>query len=264
MTDTRGRWYVPELHDIHPGSADAFDDMLGLLPIAARRVAAVLLVPRYEGAKPLDRDPRLVDRLTGIGGELVLHGHTHVAPDTPWNRLWYGTRNDAEYARLPTDAARHAIVEGARLVESATGLRPRWFCAPRWRYSSGTTRALHELRWPGWLLQNAIVTLQAGPVGEPHLVSRPSPTIWFDDGERPWRRSAAAWLRGRRLAAILSGNRPFRLAIHPRDVMDQETRHDIRRLLDTLDATGWRPTTVTGASGVHDPDRQAGDGGVPR
>jgi hypothetical protein len=69
----------------------------------------------------------------------------------------------------------------------------------------------------------------------------PIEALWFDDGARSVTRALAKQVRARRVRSILSDRRTFRFVVHPRDVDDPRTRHEISELLAELQAEGWRP-----------------------
>jgi predicted deacetylase len=246
------------LHDVHPATVAPLSDLIAVLPEPARAAAAVLVVPDHRHVSPVDRSPEFCDWVRRTGRDVVLHGHAHEAADTVWNRFWYGSANDAEFARLDRGPARHALAAGIEVVTRAIDRAPRWFCAPRWSYSAGTFAAMRDVGLAGWMLRDALERADGVRVA--------MPAVWFDDGPRSWRRRGAGLLRRRRVARLMRGNVSFRLALHPRDVTVPDIRREIADLVSTLTADGWTPVSLSevAASLGGDPtnrSRRSGDHG---
>jgi predicted deacetylase len=228
--------YLPELHDVHPGTLRDMASLLALLPPAAQRCAAVLAVPRWMGGEPVEADPACVAWLRERAGRVVLHGLTHAAPPSLWSVALAGSRNDAEFARARLGDAETMIATGRAALARTVGRQPEWFCAPRWEQRDETAAALCEAGFRGWMLRDRLVLATGRTL--------PVPALWFDDGERAWVRLAARARRARRTARLLSERAPFRLALHPRDLSAPGVLHEIRELLGTLDAEGWTPASL--------------------
>jgi predicted deacetylase len=228
--------YFPELHDVAPPTRRQLDAMLELLSDEARSVASVLVVPNWEGRSPIDADPSFVRDVSSLGGCKVLHGFTHSLGARWSDRLFYGTSNESEFARLNRSDAAGRLEIGRRLFEAAFGAPPRWFCAPRWQASEGTCVALEALGIPGRMFRDACVT----PDGRSSRV----PAVWFDDGERALTRAGAALVRRARIGRLLRGARAIRVSLHPRDVSRGATRRAISDLFSTLHDAGWVPRPI--------------------
>jgi predicted deacetylase len=231
-----GAWFFPELHDASPANRDALARMLDCLDDRARAVAAVLVVPDWGGMAPIDADPEFAATVRALAGPRVLHGLTHTIGRTLWDHVWYGTSDEGEFARLGRAEAHARLRDAVRRYAQALGEQPTWFCAPRWRASGGTLEALDALGIRG-VMHRDRCTL---PSGETVHV----PALWFDDGRRPWTRAGASVLRARIRARLLAERRPFRLALHPRDVADVRVRREIASLLARLASDGWEPRSI--------------------
>ena len=206
--------------------------MLALLPPDAQTVAALLVVPRWGGLRPITACAELVAELLERPGEKVLHGFTHSLGPSLWNRIVFGTDNESEFAGCTQAAALDRLRAGCQLFGEAFGYAPRWFCAPRWQEGRETTRALRRVGIRGRMLRSHY-DVGNGPL--------PIEALWFDDGTRGVTRELARQIRARRVRTILSERRPFRLVLHPRDVTDTRTRREIDALLEQLQRDGWRP-----------------------
>lgn len=232
--------YVPELHDVHPGSVETIARILEGLTGEDRAACAILVVPNWSHRGPCHEDGPFVEWLRRQPGEKVLHGYAHTAPQTAWNHYWYGTDNDAECSRLDLPAARALVQAGTVILEGATGRRPRWFCAPRWHQTSAVTQALSEAGFAGWMRRDHLRLADGRRLD--------LPAVWFDDGVRVWRRSAAGMVRRFHVGRLLDSGRPLRLALHPRDRQAPESWQEARDLLDTLRRRGWTPMSLTQAA----------------
>ena len=230
------RFYVPEIHDLHPGMAGRLDDLLAVLPERARECAAPLVVPAWQDRFPLEEDAAFVGRVKKLPGEKVLHGWTHsLGPDFV-NWLIYGHDNRSEFARLSEADAAGRIAKGLRVFDACLGETPRWFCAPRWAQSRAATSALRKAGFFGYQLHNRCVVVD-GP-------SVPLHAVCFDTGERKWKNGLARSARAGVIGRLLSAARPFRLTLHPADPEDPKTWGQVMDLMARLDDEGWKPVAL--------------------
>lgn len=225
-------FFIPEIHDVSAADAGKLRAMLALLPQDAQAVAPLLVVPRWAGARPITESKELVADLLALPGEKVLHGFTHSLGPSTWNRLVFGTDNESEFAGCTRTEALDRLRAGSQLFREAFGYAPRWFCAPRWYEGQETTLALQQVGIRGRMLRSYY------DIGNRQL---PIEALWFDDGARTVTRALAKQVRARRVRCILSERRTFRFVLHPRDVDDPRTRHEISELLAQLQSEGWRP-----------------------
>lgn len=236
MTDAC--WFVPEIHDVHPGTADATARLLDRLPESARTQTVFCIVPDWDGRGPITSDRAFLARTVAAGGERVLHGLTHNVGENLWNRLRYGTPNHAEFSRLSEDDARRRTERGIAIFTEAFGDPPAWFCAPRWQQSAAATAVLCRSGL-GYMLRDRCV----GADGQVLAM----PAIWFDEGRRAWASRAAAPLRGRRIGRLVRAGTPFRLVLHPGDLDDRRVAAELDGVLAALAAGGWASRSLSGA-----------------
>ena len=230
---TWSRFYVPEIHDIHPGMASRFDALLGLLPTAARDVTALLVVPDWHGQGVLSPDGALCRRLRDLPGEKVLHGWTHSLGPDFMNWAVYGHENRSEFGRLGQAEAARRLERGLATYRACFGHDPRWFCAPRWAESAGTAAALRDIGIGARMLRTR---LQAGDD-----TSVPLPALCFDVGDRALPVAVMRRAREPGIRRLLAEGRPFRLTLHPSDPDHPATWAQMQRLVRHLEAQGWTP-----------------------
>lgn len=232
------RFYVPEIHDIYPGMETKLDAMLGVLPTAARGVAALLIVPDWQGRAPLAADEAFGRRIAGLPGEKVLHGFTHSLGPDFLNWLLYGHDNRSEFARLGRQEAADRLARGLEALRQI-GIAPRWFCAPRWQQSTGARAALEQAGFAGYMLRDRLDLFSGASV--------PLPALNFDEGDRKLRNRAMHFLREGTMKRMLAGNSPFRVALHPADVRDPVAWNQVMRLFGRLHGEGWIPLSPDAA-----------------
>lgn len=227
-----GHFFV-EIHDASPRAASVIDSFVARLPESIASLASILVVPNWGGAAgwPLAANPGFVDRLRAHPGTKVLHGTTHTLGSRFWDRVYYGTDNESEFADLDERTAASRLRTGMNAYADAFGEMPQWFCAPRWQMSAGSHRAVAAAGIPGILTRNHIAW-------HGRVVSH-APAVWFDDGTRRVVRAIAARLRRGRVRALLSAGGPLRVTLHPRDFQDRKTIAEIAGLVDSLGAAGW-------------------------
>jgi len=149
---------VVSIHDVAPSTSREvawLRSRLGDLGVE-RRVLKV--IPNEAGERPVDEDAGLVEVLRAeqaAGGEVVLHGWTHLVADgqrrtlarfgaaSPVDRMrarlfaW----NTAEFLDLPDAEARRWIDAGRSRLEGI-GLAVEGFCAPGWLAGPAVSRLL--------------------------------------------------------------------------------------------------------------------------
>jgi predicted deacetylase len=233
------RTYVPEIHDVHPGMLRELDAMTGVMPAAARDVAAILVVPDWMGAAPIAADRNFIAAVSALPGEKVLHGFTHSLGPDFWNWLFYGHDNRSEFARLGRHEAAGRIASGLKAFADAFGKLPRWFCAPRWQQSAAATEALKAAGIGAWMTGRGFSAADGRRADLPALN--------FDEGERKLRNAILHRLREGRISRLLAAGRPFRVALHPADVGDPVAWAQVTNLFARLAAEGWRPVSTDAA-----------------
>lgn len=237
------RHFFVEIHDASPRAAAVIDDLIAQLPTPIASLASILVVPNWGGKGgiegwPLAAHPGFVDRLRAHPGTKVLHGTTHTLGSRFWDRVYYGTENESEFANLDERAAASRLRDGMNAFADALGEMPQWFCAPRWQMSAGSRRALVAAGIPGLLTREHIAW-------RGRVVSH-APAVWFDDGTRRVVRAVAARLRRRRVRTLFTAGRPLRVTLHPRDMADRRAVAEVAALVDSLGSAGWTARALSG------------------
>jgi uncharacterized protein len=225
------RHYYIESHDASPAAAKVIDLLVARLPAPIAAMASIFVVPNWAGRWPLAQHPGFVDRVRAHPGTKVLHGTTHTLGARFWDRLYFGTENESEFAGLDEHAAASRLHEGREAFVEAFGEMPHWFCAPRWQMSAGSHRALAAAGIPGVLTRDHISW-------HGRVVAH-APAVWFDDGTRRAVRTIAGQLRRRRVRMLFTAGGPLRVTLHPRDVDDRKATAEITALVDSLGTAGW-------------------------
>ena len=234
--DSWSRFYVPEIHDLYPGSADRLDMLLGALPDKARERAALLLVPYWQQQHRLDSAGGFCRTLRDFPGDVVLHGWTHSLGFAWWDWLWCGHDNRSEFAGLSEREATRRLMLGRSAFADAIGRVPRWFCAPRWQQNRAVTAALKATGFVGFHLHNRVELCSGERISLPALC--------FDEGERSLGIAIGRTLRTRNISTLLRQGRPFRLTLHPTDMCYAKTWRQLTGLIARLDAEGWAPLSL--------------------
>ncbi len=235
-TETMARFYVPEVHDIHPGMEAQLDALLDVWPEEARAHLALLVVPNWQNQYPLDAAVPFVQRVARLPGEKVLHGWTHSLGPDFWNWLMYGHDNRSEFATLDEAEARSRIAAGVDAFAAHFGSAPCWFCAPRWHQSAATASVLREAGFAGYMLRGSLQMFSGATARLPSLC--------FDEGERKLRSAAARALREMTIAGLFRRGRPFRITLHPNDVVDAAAWRQVKRVMTRLSDEGWQPLGI--------------------
>jgi predicted deacetylase len=226
--------YHVELHDVRRGGAATARAMLALVPDEARALVSWLVVPRWHNGDPIDRNDPLVQLIDPA--HLVLHGFTHLAGPSAWNRTWYGTEDEGEFRELDQDAAAQRIERGCHDLQQTFGVAPRWFCAPRWQLATPAAAVAAGL---GVMTRDALVTANGA-------CTRAS-AIWFDHGTRRLSRLAGGLHVERRISQALTRSDCIRITLHPRDLEYAAASARVRELFARLDADRWMPCSLDDA-----------------
>jgi len=235
-------WFVLEIHDISLARPDALNQMLAPFPPEMAAKAALLVTPSWEGRAILQKGSALAQSLSQHPGELVLHGLTHFAGHSLFNRLVYNTANHAEFANISAPLAWQRISRGADILFQATGRKPLWFCAPRWKLAPQLGSLVLEQGFFGLMRMDGYQFS-----GKAFL---PLPVINFDFGRRIWNRLVPALPRHFALSGCLKQKKPFRLALHPYDLDNKSTWAHICSIVQELEKSGWSTLTPTEAASL--------------
>ena len=234
--ETWSRFYVPEIHDLYPGSADRLGTLLDALPDKARDRAALLLVPYWQQQHRLESAGGFCRTLRDFPGDIVLHGWTHSLGFSWQDWLWCGHDNRSEFARLSESEATRRLMLGRGAFADAIGRAPRWFCAPRWQQNRAVTSALKTTGFFGFHLHNRVELCSGEKISLPALC--------FDEGERSLGIAIGRTLRTRTIRTLLKQGRPFRLTLHPTDMCYAKTWRQLTGLIARLNAEGWVPLSL--------------------
>ncbi len=224
-------WFLPEIHDLHPGMQDRLEALIDLFPPVARGRIAFSIVPNWQGKAPIDGDASFAATLRALPGTPVLHGLTHSLGPSFLDWLFYGHDNRSEFRSLDATEAARRLDTGGEMLGRVLGAAPRWFCAPRWQQSPATGLALRARGFRGWMTTRGITRAEGGEIALPALN--------FDEGERGWKIALAALPRRARLATIPRARKPFRFVLHPGDLDHPFLIREIRTLSARLVAEGW-------------------------
>lgn len=219
------------IHDVTPAHAERVAQLWALC--AARGVVpALLVVPDWHGAWPLERHPAFVawvrDRAAD-GADIVLHGERHDEIGLPrtWRdhiRAWGRTAGEGEFLTLDFTQAERRIRRGLERF-GALQLDPVGFIPPAWlaREEGFAAAAAVGLR----------ISEDEGSVRLLQVGRRvPSPVVRWS-ARTPLRAyGSIAVARARRV--LQRSCDPVRIAFHPLDLAHPTTA---RSLGDTLD--GW-------------------------
>jgi predicted deacetylase len=228
--------FVLALHDVWPGNAALAADYLRRLRSWGARNIALLVVPAYHGAPPMDADAGFIAWLreeSGRGVELFLHGHHHkmgeligdgaaAAPRSAWGRFVNRrlVEREAEFSGLPRAARARLLAEGLAIWRR-TGLPLAGFVAPTWHGAPDAD----DLRAQGIALWETRFRLLHLPTGR----SRMLPPLAWDLSRGDARLfGGRLWLEALLRAPLL------KVALHPGDL---ESPH-APRILERVIAAG--------------------------
>ncbi|MBO6719077.1 MAG: DUF2334 domain-containing protein [Rhizobiaceae bacterium] len=232
-TDNLARFYVPEVHDVHPGMEDRLEALLDVWPAEARPHLALLVVPNWQDRFPLAAAPRFAERVAQLPGERVLHGWTHSLGPDWWNWLMYGHDNRSEFASLNRAEALQRVSAAMDAFASHFAAKPKWFCAPRWQQSRAATEVLREAGVEGCMLGGSLQLFSGA--------SAPLPALNFDEGPRKLKAAVLRRFRETTIGRRFREGKPFRVALHPDDVSDEPTWRQVGRVIARLADEGWTP-----------------------
>jgi predicted deacetylase len=232
MSDPPRPQLLVSVHDVTPAHEARLAALYRLLDEAGVRHFALLVVPNWHGAWPLEEFPSFTAKLRerAAGGPAVfLHGlrHDEVGqPRSPAHRARTIGRTDreGEFASLPPAEARTRIARGLSTLRQA-GLDAIGFVPPAWLARPGLDRIALDAGLA--LTEDARAVFVRG-----RRVAAPA-TCWSTRSS--WRRKGSTVVAATRLR--LERSRPLvRLALHPHDadwpgVLDS-CRRTLMRLLE--------------------------------
>ena len=225
------------IHDVSPAWQPEIDLALEYASKIGVR-PALLVVPNFHGAWPLDAHPEFCARLRGLqeaGHEVYLHGFFHKSRETARRDLaWVYAQKivsggEAEFRDLSQPEAEARLTEGEEMLKRA-GLRTSGFIAPAW--------AMHDWLLPILARRGYAFTEDHLHVYDPTSNKKRTSVVLNFASRTPGRLiSSVAWCR---IAKYARAAVPARIAIHPADMRFALLRHETRQLLawaagDTVD-----------------------------
>jgi uncharacterized protein len=216
------------LHDVSPAWEREIDVALDMCDAIGAR-PALLVVPNFHGAWPLDEHPAFCARLRALqaqGHEIYLHGFFHQARAAAKKNLsWFWAQRivsggEAEFRDVSRDDAERFLVDGEAALEAA-GLRIDGFVAPAW--------AMHRWLLPILGRRGYVFTEDHTHVYDPAAGKKRASVVLNFASRTPGRLvSSVAWCR---LAKHARAAFPARVAIHPADMRFHLLRGETRDLL---------------------------------
>lgn len=230
------------IHDVTPAHAEALRQIYALLERLGITRYALLVVPDWHGAWPLERHPAFVDDLLArqaAGVEIFCHGYRHDEAGTRRTLMQHvrvagRTAAEAEFRIIPPDEAERRLDRGLELFRQL-GIAPVGFIPPAWLHGEG---ALAQLRARGLRYTEGFWWITRVADG----AERFAPALSWSSAV-PWRSRLTAHI------ATLRYYAPWiqpvvRVAIHPPDILIPVTASSVARTLEGL--CRYRPQTTYG------------------
>lgn len=237
MTRSRQKYFLAELHDVHPSMPVSIPDIRKTFPDVPEGSWAWLVVPDWYEKEPLQEYPSFVSQLQQSPATKVLHGWSHLRGLSLWHKILYDMEDRSEFAALNEQDALKRIERGSALFDSALGGRPDWFCAPRWTLGGAARRGLGAANLPGVMgLRDLTWKGQ----------SAPAPVFNFDVGRRLLLRRLNHRSLQRGLTRMLREHSLVRFVVHPIDLTFPETRDVMLAVFNRLIDEGWAPISLDG------------------
>jgi predicted deacetylase len=220
------------VHDVTPAHAEALQRIYALLQRIGITRYALLVVPDWHGAWPLDRHPPFVDDLLArqaAGAEIFLHGYRHDEAGTRRTlgqhlRVAGRTAAEAEFRIIPPEEAERRLDRGLDLFRRL-GITPVGFIPPAWLHGRGALAQLRarELRYTEGFWRITRVADRA---------QRVAPALSWSSAV-PWRSRLTAGI------ATVRHHAPWiqpvvRVAIHPPDILIPLLRDSVAHTLRWL------------------------------
>ena len=225
-----GKRLIASIHDVHPGSVDAVEQLAAMFErhLGGSRYA-MLVVPDHWGANPVIGNIGFKTRLRAwadAGIEMFVHGwfhqdrasHTGVAAF----KAKHMTASEGEFLGLPESEAARRMREGKALVEDTIGRPVAGFIAPAWLYGPGAMAALED---SGFALAEDHMKVWRPASGD--VVAKGPVITW---ASRSTARTASSLMAAALGRTFLGPLKTVRVAVHPGDVTK-------RTIVDSIDAT---------------------------
>lgn len=243
---------VVSLHDVAPSKAELCRRWLDL--VESRGVkASLLVVPGQWNGQSFESSAQFLEWLRAAekrGHEIVLHGYQHLADPQFVSKTFrskFGRivgRGCEEFWELPLSEASRRLHLG-KLAIQRVGLNSNGFVAPAWLMSAGTLQALHMQDFAHTSTHMRFVDLKnSRSFWMPVLSQRPQSLLT----------RIACQVNRNVTAVILRRRMPFRLAIHPNDLVNQRVRKSNLDILDRALSQGYETRTyreMINVNGTH-------------
>ena len=236
---------IVSLHDVAPATAQQSVEMLSMVSLYGLRATLLVIPGPFRGQTLADDDgtfARWLRDAEGNGNELAQHGWAHEGARDPRGNVGVLRRLEgralargcAEFLELGIVEATRRILAGREVLDAA-GIHPVGFTPPGWLASRDTLCALRRLRYRYTTTQWSIVDVvrtETHYVGA--LSQRPGSTI-----------AGVAAVANQRVArALISRDRPLRIALHPDDFASPRLRDATHRILASAAQHGKSMTYI--------------------
>lgn len=234
------RQIVVSVHDVAPSTAESSRRWVEILDSMGVRASLLVVGGPWQGKDLTSSDEfcRWLDAAERRGHEIVQHGwcHSHVKGNAGLVRRLAGNfiaRGCQEFWELSyEDASTHLLLGREAMAQS--GFRADGFVAPGWMMSPGTVSALKHLGYSWTTTHTRVISLSGGTsMFMPVVSQRPG---GFGTGFT----ASAVRLAG---AALTSGGRPYRVALHPNDLADSRARISSISVINRALGAGYETLT---------------------
>lgn len=214
----RGKRLIASIHDVHPGSIPAVEQLAAQFErhLGGPRYA-MLVVPDHWGRNPALGNAGFAARLRGWadqGVEMFVHGWFHQDRSEHSGmaalKARHMTASEGEFLGLSQAEAARRMADGKALVEDMIGRPAAGFIAPAWLYGPGAHAALAD---SGFALAEDHMKVWRPASGA--VVARGPVITWASRSRARTASSLLAAMLGR---GFLGPLETVRVAVHPGDV----------------------------------------------
>lgn len=232
----KGKFFILELHDVAPCFLFEFTEMLAWAKKLEVDEPVVLITPKWPMVCKSEEKKIFIQKIKGLNSKIVMHGFSHSAPASLWDKIWYGENSGAEFKRMSRKKASQLISSGKEIIEDWVKQKIDWFCAPRWQLKKGTVKALKGLEFRGYLGKKYVYIFNGPKITIPALS--------FDHGKRKPVCALNRLMRQLQVKKHAGSGKPFRLVIHPRDIKNREVLGELKKVKEILKAEGFKPWSL--------------------
>ena len=240
-------YVLVSVHDVTPAHRERIQRIFDVIAEFGVKHYAILLVPNWHGAWPLERHREFVGELRQrqeAGAEIFLHGLRHDEVGLKRSlgheiRTYGRTNREGEFVSLSPSEAGRRIDLGLQVFQEC-GLNPVGFIPPAWLHGRDALRILRERRLE---ITESFWTVRDTDSGR-RLYTLP--ISWST--QKPWRSVACGILAATRCQLEVR-RRIVRVAIHPPDIdvpsVARSLRATLGALLETREAVSYRRALST-------------------